>query len=159
VFLRSNLRVFALEDDGQFSDGFLLSLGPQVRMELMVGGDLGDSLGFFKSFQDDLGLESSRILFSCVINVAHGRWCPPYFSPFYCPNLWDHYTLSGSRVQPETAAFEPGLLTTRGVRASLQKSLHTEPRQEPDHHTLTLCLKLCVSSEGSSPKPSSTSAP
>ena len=93
-FLQMRLRVFALEpacfaleDDGQFSDGFLLSLGPQVRMELMVGGDLGDSLGFFKSFQDDLGLESSRILFSCVINAAHGRWCPPYFSPFYRPNL------------------------------------------------------------------------
>ena len=80
-FLKVRLRIFALEDDGQFSDGFLLSLGPQVRMDLMVGGDLGDSLGFFQGFQDDLGLESSRILFS------HGRWCPPYFSPFYRPNL------------------------------------------------------------------------
>ncbi len=54
-------------------------------MKLMLGRDLGDSFGFFKRFKDDLGLERGIILFS------HGRWCPPYSSPFCCPNLWDHY--------------------------------------------------------------------
>ena len=33
-----------------------------------------------------LALEDGGVLFS------HGRWCPPYSSPFCCPNLWDHYS-------------------------------------------------------------------
>ena len=65
------LRIFALEDDRQFSDGFLFPLGYQVRMKLMLGRDLGDGLDFFERFQDDLGLERGSILFS------HGRWVPP----------------------------------------------------------------------------------
>jgi len=65
------LHVLALEDNGQFGDGFLLPLGDQVRVKLMLGSDLGDGLGFFERFQDDLGLESGRILF------PHGRWYPP----------------------------------------------------------------------------------
>jgi hypothetical protein len=70
-FLDVRLRIFALEDDGQFGDGFLFPLGDQVWVKLMLGSNLGDGLGFFERFQDDLGLESSGILFS------HGRWFPP----------------------------------------------------------------------------------
>ena len=49
-------------------------------------------------------------------------------------------SFSGSSLQPETASFEPRLLTTYGVRASLRQGIQTKPRQEPDHHTLTFCL-------------------
>lgn len=63
-FLRLSLRVFTLEDDGQFGDGLLLPLGHQVRMKLMLGSQLGDGLSFAQSFQDDLGLEGRRILLS-----------------------------------------------------------------------------------------------
>ena len=86
-FLKMRLGVLALEDDAQFGDGFLLPLGHQVWVKLMVRRDLGNGFGFFKRFQNDLGLERSGVLFS------HERWYPPYFSPFCCPNLWDHYSL------------------------------------------------------------------
>ena len=43
----------------------------------------------------------------------------------------------------QAAAFEPGLLAARRVR----KSLLPEPRQEPDDHTLTICLIRRVQSK------------
>jgi len=77
------------EDDEQLCDSFLLPLGYQVQMNLMVGGNLGNSFGFLNRFQDNLGLESSRVLFSVL---CYRRWYSPYSSPFCCPNLWDHHT-------------------------------------------------------------------
>ena len=63
-FLSLSLRVFALEDNGQFGNGFLLPFGHQVRVKLMLGCQLGDGLGFAQGFQDNLSLENCRILFS-----------------------------------------------------------------------------------------------
>ena len=62
--LRLALCAFALKDNGQFGDSFLLPFGHQVRMKLMLGSQLGDGLGFSQGFQNDLGLENRRILFS-----------------------------------------------------------------------------------------------
>ena len=65
------LCVLALEDNREFGNSFLLPLGDKIWVKLMLGRNLGDGLDFFERFQDDLGLESSRIMFS------HGRWYPP----------------------------------------------------------------------------------
>jgi hypothetical protein len=65
------LRVFPLEDNGQFGDGLLFPPGHGVVIKLMFGGDLSNRLGFFECFQGDLSLESGTKLFS------HGRWYPP----------------------------------------------------------------------------------
>jgi hypothetical protein len=63
-FLGLSLRVFTLEDDGQFGDGFLLPFGHQVRVKLVFGSNLGNGFGFAQGFQDNVGLESCRILLS-----------------------------------------------------------------------------------------------
>lgn len=66
-FLFLGLRVLALEDNSKFGDGFRLPRGHWVGMEPMLGGNLGDGIGFFGCFQNDLGLEGGTVLFS------HGR--------------------------------------------------------------------------------------